>query len=305
MAILSLAPITAASSALADTEQAIAAEFFQAGTAAFERKDYKAAARSFEEAYRHVPRAEALFNAGLAWVGAGEPARAADAFDASLARGELNPSDTAQARKRLADLEAKLGVIGVDAPAGALASVAHADRTRIPARIHVSAGDYTVTIVGNDGAKADAVAHVTAGTTTHLTVDLPTPVHPAAEPPVAPPAPHPTVEAPLPRATVPDRTWAWVALGGAVVFGGTAIGLGIGALDARNAFVAGGETDAGQHDKAASLQLWTNVALTAAAVAGAVGVVLLAFPPHKAVAGRGRSAELGWVGTRAVLSGNF
>src|ERR1700691_3944493 len=91
--------------ARSDDDQAIAGQLFQAGLAAYERGDFKAAARAFTEANGRAPRGATLFNAGLAWEAAGERTRAADAYGAAIATRELPLTDAGTAARQLEALE--------------------------------------------------------------------------------------------------------------------------------------------------------------------------------------------------------
>jgi hypothetical protein len=64
-------------------------------------------------------------------------------------------------------------------------------------------------------------------------------------------------------------------MGVGAVFAGIAIGTGVGALDARDAFSKSGNTDVAAHDRAADLRTWANVAWIAAGVTTVTGVVLV------------------------------
>jgi hypothetical protein len=56
-------------------QEAEAASLFRAGTAAYERGAFRAAAVAFEDAHRRAPRAATMYNVGLAWQAAGELGR--------------------------------------------------------------------------------------------------------------------------------------------------------------------------------------------------------------------------------------
>ena len=67
-----------ARAAPADDARARAAESFRQAQAAFERRDFAAAAAAFETAAGFAPHPAAWLSAADAWQRAGEPARAAD-----------------------------------------------------------------------------------------------------------------------------------------------------------------------------------------------------------------------------------
>src|SRR5262249_47150270 len=72
-----------------DEDRTLAMARFRAASEAYGRGEYAAAARAFEESYRLVPRAAAVYNAARAWQAAGERARAADDYEAALKRTDL------------------------------------------------------------------------------------------------------------------------------------------------------------------------------------------------------------------------
>jgi hypothetical protein len=275
--------LAASSVALADDEEAVAAQFFEAGSAAMARHDYKAAARSFEEAYHHVPRAAAIFDAALAWDEAKERAHAANAYTEALSRGELRGPQLERARTRAAELDKVLGVVALVAPAGATVTVGGGSRVPIPAAVRVEPGEATVRVERADGASAEKRVHVEAGKTVRVSVDLPAPA-PAPTPTPAPartpapslsptPAPPPAPE-PAPSGDA-RTTWGWIAVGTGAALGVTSIVLGVEALKAFDDFKNSNDTSQSDHDRAATFRTWTNVAWISAAVVGGTGLVLL------------------------------
>lgn len=282
--IASLTTAGASARAQPSDEAAIAAQLFRAAAAAFERRDYAAAARTFEESNEHVPRPAATYNAGLAWEEAGEKARAADAYTAALVHPGLSERDASVARKRLDALTPELGRARVATPAGGSVSIAHAEGRRLPAEIHLAPGAYQARVAWPTGGTVVFPLRVGAGQV--VVVEPPSPPASAASPAARDAGPR--AEAPSPSPSPPPRlsdvrkTWGWLSLGGAVVFSGAAVGLGVGTLDARNDFVASGEHSVSDHDRATTLRTLTNVAWTTAAVSAVVGVVLVLASPSTA-----------------------
>jgi hypothetical protein len=266
-----LAVLLTAPGVRADDEQTVAGQFFQAGLAAYARHDFKAAARAFEEANRHVPRAESMFNAGLAWEAGGEGTRAADAYAASLASGELRGDDAAKARRQLDGLERELGVLRIVAPSGAKASVAHLNGATIPLSVHVHPGDYDVKVERVDGARGSAHVQVSAGVTVRVAVELP---------PLAT-APGESTQTPNGDAV---RTWGWIALGAAGVVAVASGVIGYEGLQARDAFEQSGETSAHAHDEAATYRTLANVGWVLTGAMAVTGVVLFVLPTSAAKA---------------------
>ncbi|MEJ7733696.1 MAG: hypothetical protein WKG00_31435, partial [Polyangiaceae bacterium] len=65
-------------------DSTVADDFFRAGSAAYARRDYRAAAAAFDAADREAPHAAAKYNAARAAAPAAAPARAADALQRAL-----------------------------------------------------------------------------------------------------------------------------------------------------------------------------------------------------------------------------
>jgi len=260
-----------ASSSIAQGTAQASMEFDRA-TKAAARGDYAEAAAAFEQAYRLAPHGATLFNAALAWQAAGDAARAADAYAGALDRGGLADSQEKDARKRLKELESRLGRLDLSGPEGTLASIAQAERVPLPARVHVDRGRHEVRFWLPDGRVERRV--VTAGASP-LEVRC-APVGEPAPTKSAPPGPERVrEETPLLSSSVAG----WSAIGAGAVLGGATTWLGLKALSARDEFNASGHTDAGAHDRAESLRTWTNVTLAGAAVMTGLGVYVLVRRP--------------------------
>jgi len=248
-----------------DTE--IAAETFRAGAEAYKRKDYRAAALSFEMSHQLAPHGAALYNAGLAWQAAKEAARAADAYDEALATDQLSEAQRTDATARLTKLQPDLGRVSVEAPQGATFSVAAHKNTPTPHTIHLPPGEHEVHARLAEGTRLMQRVSIEAGAEKTLLFEAPE-VDDAPPPPPPPPPPAEGDAFPL----LP------VGLGLAgvgVVAGGAAIFLGLGALGARDDFEDSGRTDVEAHDDADSLRTFTNVAWIGAGVFATAGAVLI------------------------------
>jgi hypothetical protein len=249
-------------------EATVAAQFFRAARAAYDRKEFRAAALAFLEAYRRVPKSAAVYDAGRAWEAAGERELACDAFNRALRAKDLAPEDTDYAQAHLQTLSAQLATVDVTAPVGASIVIRGVDRGTIPATIYLAPGSHEVHALRRDGSD---VSHsiVLAQPGDHQEVALPDVViaekipTPEKKPPPPPPPPK---RSPL---------GAWLSFGGA-----TALAVG-GAITydffvtSRSTFEASGSRDSSAHDDA---QKWRTVtlALWGSAVAfGALGGVLL------------------------------
>jgi hypothetical protein len=251
----------------ADEEHDSAAELFRRGLEAAAHKDYAVAARAFESAQRKSPHPVTAFNAGLAWQAGGEKARAADDFALALSTGLADPQ-AADAKKRLATLEADLGRLAMRGPPGTAVVIDGAERP-LPAHAYVTAGNVALEVRFADGRTATrtVVARANVETQVDLQADAPA-SRPATEP-------APATEPPEAR-TGGWLGWALLGGGAALVAGGVVVGV-VGA-GARDDFVNGGSRDASQHDTAVSLRTWSNVLWIAGAVTGAVGAIVLVGP---------------------------
>jgi hypothetical protein len=260
----------------ADDNADTAAELFRTASAAFARGEYRAAAIGFEEANRRVSHAATLYNAALAWSAAGDKARAAGALRAALAAPGLTPEKEREIRGRLEPLEAELGRVRVEGPAGARVSLAHVQGGPLPALIHVLPGDHEVAIERADGTREVKRVSLAAGqerVVAFATARAPLPPPPPSAPSLPPPG-----EAPGRT----QRVLGWVGIGGAVAAFGVGVGLGVSALEARDEFVNGGRLDVEGHDRADELRTWTNVVWAGAGVLGVAGVALLVTAPRAA-----------------------
>lgn len=264
-----------------------AADFFRAAHAAYERKDFSAAARAFDAAYAIAPRAEVAYNAARAWQEAGNSPRAADDFTRALAAGTLDAASSEDARARLADLEQKTATFRIESEPGALLTVAHATDAPAPLAIHLEPGEYDVTARAADGRNATLHVTATAGATSAKTVTLPP--KPAAPPPTRPPPPKGGWMRPT----------GFVGIGLGVVAAGAGAALGVLTLNERQAFLDSGDTSVTSHDNAVLYRTLTNVAWVVCGVAAAAGIVLVVAAPSSP---KGSAALVVGPG---VLSGSF
>jgi hypothetical protein len=302
------AALSVATSAGADDPKTRASELFHEASRAYERGQFAAAASAFEESDRLVPRSAALYNAGVAWEAAGDPARAANDYDIALDRGELSADQAADARKQLDVLARKLGTLDVLAPQDARIAVGVVEGHGPRLHLHVEPGPHDVQVTRADGraerrtidAKPGEAATVrfedrplpaaqpTSGTSTSP---------PTSQPPPKPSPPPP----PSGQLSHPERTVAWVALGTAAAFAGAAIVLGVKTLDSLHSFESSDEFDAGAHDDAVRYRLLTNIALGASGAVAVLGGTLfvLSFTRSREAKNAGLAVE-GGVGSVAL-----
>jgi hypothetical protein len=290
-------------------DSTVADDFFRAGSAAYVRRDYRAAAAAFDAADREAPHAAAKYNAARAWELAVEPARAADALQRALeAPSGLTSDQSSDARRRLARLRRALALVEVQAPPGTRISVAHIDGAVAPITFHLPPGQHRVVGEGAHGAKRSKEIEARAGAS--LTIRWP-----AADANVAAPvsvtagsstaagvgasssagdgAAEGGIVEGAAIAAPPDADGAatsggtsgmaiggYVAIGVAVVATGFTIGLGVSALGAHDEWEASRRPeDEHVRDRAESLRTATNVALTTALVSAAAGATLLFLAP--------------------------
>jgi hypothetical protein len=272
VAALALGVLVSPAIAAAGDPETTAAEIFRAAEAAYARGEYRAAALSFEAAFKQAPHGGAMYNAGVAWEAAGEKARAADAYHAALAATGLNPQQGADALARLSRLEPLVAMVDITLPRGATASLAHAEHITSSGRVHVMPGEHDARVVFTDGQTRSRRIRAVAGQVMAVTFDaLPEKQAPAPVPVPAPP--------PGGSGGSAQRTAGWIMVGGGVVLSGAAVYLGVRALEANDEFDAGGHTDADARDRTLSLRAWTNVAWIAAGLTGGTGIVLVLTSP--------------------------
>lgn len=270
------ASLAVSSTALAADDTEEAAHRFQEGTRAFGRRDFRAAARAFDEANARAPRGATLVNAGQAWQAAGERAIAADRFFAALRTGELSKRRAEEIQAKLRELERRLGVLQLTAPEGARVSIAHVNDEETPLRIHLAPGTHQATVVVG-ARQASRLLAVEAGSEVTVFLDVdPAPVE-KRDPSLSLPA---RQDRNSTTAGTTQRVLGWSSIGLGAALAGTAVGLGLSALSARDDYEASNRTDRDRYDEATTLRTWTNVAWAGAAVAVAAGVVLVLTAPN-------------------------
>lgn len=251
----------------------VAAQFFRAGRAAYDRGEYRAAALAFTEAYRRAPKAAAIYDAGRSWEAAGEKELAADSFARAL-DGDLADSDRDYARVHLATLGAPLGIVAVHAPRNASITVRGVDRGTVPGSIYLAPGPQEIHVLRSDGSDVSRSV-VVSGPGAKLDISFPD-IEPKKQVVVQRAAPPPEKKSfPL---------GAWISIGAAA-----ALGVG-GAVtyseftSARSTFESSGQSDASAHDDAQKWRTWTYALWGGAIAFGALGGVLLitnaASSPH-------------------------
>jgi hypothetical protein len=276
----------AASAATTDDDRARAAESFRQAQAAFERRDFAAAAAAFEAAAGFVPHPAAWLSAADAWQRAGEPARAAEDCDRARAVPNLEEAAAADhadyARDASQCLERLRGRVALLAVAGAGATAVRVDdgtEQVLPTRQWVRPGHHVLTLVDLQSSRSRRVElDVRAGEERTVDATSSAPAQPPA-PVQAPPAPA-TAPSPEPARSKGIPTASWVAFGlavpAAVAYGVT----GFMTLQAQHDFDASPSSsgrDAFYRDRAMA-----DVSFAIAVTAAAAGVVLWLLAPNEA-----------------------
>jgi tetratricopeptide (TPR) repeat protein len=273
--------------ARADDSTSVAARLGREARAAYEKGDFEAAARAFEESHRLVPRAAAIYNAALAREAQGEKAIAADHFAAALERDDLPADEKTEARARLDGLRRELALVLVEAPPKALVSLGRVARARPPLRVHLEPGRHDVVVIHPGGKRTTRALEVGAGESRTVVFELP----------AAPPAkrqPHPVAEVTDDDEGAARRIAGWVSIGIGTAALVAAIPLGVATVRAADEFNASDHRDADQRDEAVTLRLATNLTLGGAALGAALGVVLVTTAlPAKRTSGVLRVKPLG------------
>lgn len=204
---------TAASpSARADGSTDQAARLFRAGTDSYARHEFREAARQFESAYKIAPRGAAIYDAGLAWEQAGDPARAADDLATAIGNADTSSEQRSDATSRLKALEARVGRLVVTGPADAHVTVDDGSAASLPLGVHLAPGTHALFVTYADGRteSRDIDARAGAEVVVRLSTTTPSPSQDAATPP---PKEKPAASPDEGAST--RRTLAWVSLGGA------------------------------------------------------------------------------------------
>jgi len=286
--------------ASAQSAEQRAVELDQQARAAFERGDFRQAAQRFQEACLAAPHPATRYNEAMAWERAGEPARAADAYERVLASEGLDAERVGVARERLAELDRSLAVLSIRQPVGGAAAAAHVIDARIPLRAHLQPGTHEVRIREANGNLVIRSVEASAGKVVELVIEL------AAARPVSSAIPGPAASAATASpAASPSRTWAWVALGGAGALSLTAGFLGLRTLDSLQEYEDSGYRDAELRDRTQRYKLLTNVAWGAAALSGSIGVVLLLSGKGPERGGREHATQVRLAPGSIVLGGAF
>ena len=284
VALLPLAALALPSPARAQ-DGAAAARSFKAGRDAYAREDFRAAAAAFDQAYEIAPRAAAAYNGGRAWEAAGDAARAADDYVRALRAADLEPDDRADARGRLKALEARVGRLSVLASDDAQVIVDSADVTDRARNLHVMPGMHAIRMQLESGRVETRSVRIDAGEQVQVRfehAEAPAP-EPSTDstPSFSSSASHDAKTRASDTSSV-GSTWrvlSYVAMGGAVVASGIAIGTYETGVSADNRFQNSHDRSASDRSEAEDLRTATWVAWSVAGALAAMGVVLYFTAP--------------------------
>ncbi len=273
---LSLAWLFGAAPSFAQDAAEQARSEFEQAQAAYRNGRYRDAAERFERAYQLAPHGGAQFAAAVAWEKAGERARAADAYAAALESGQLPADKQKLARDQLDRLQQRLARIEVAAAGAGRVTLAHVAGGTTPRVIHVEPGEHALEVAWPDGQRLRETIRADASELISVRPERP-------ERPKAAPAPEPARRTPPADSAPPavgfaessPPTLGFIALGGAVVLGGTGTYLLMRGLRERDEFEASGEMDDSSRTAAIELRTWSTVSFIGAAVLAVTGVVLL------------------------------
>lgn len=276
---LALAPSSLARAA-ESSKLAEARHLYTQAKEAFKDHKYAEAARGFEAASHLHPAAVALYTAAQAWEFAGKDARAADDYARSLKIPKLSASQDARAKERLAALEKKVGTLVVKGKASTRAQLDDGISFSLPARLHGTAGDHTLSLTDASGLTSKRTLSLAAGRTMTMEAEpqkAPPPKSTPAPPKPAPPTPVATSKPPPPEAESSHssflETFGFVTTG--IGVGGLVGGmmLGLSANDSASTYKA--TPSQATYDHAKGLQTKTNIMLIAGGALTAVGLGLV------------------------------
>ncbi len=277
-----------------------AARLFREGSEAYARKDFREAAGDFESAYHTIPRGAAVYNAGLAWEGAEELARAADDYAAAVGSSDASPAQRSDAASRLKALEARVGRLVVTGPADVRVTLDDGADAGLPLAVHLSPGPHKLAIAYASGVTRSRRLEARAGEEQVVRLDEPE----AAD------ADEPKEDRHEPKrgssfsgddGAATRRTLAWVAAGGAVVASGLAFAFYETGLSALNQYEPQ-DRDPNSRAQAVSDQTAEQVSWVVAGAFAATAVVLFLTSSGSSPAPAKTSLQIGPAGAQLHLS---
>jgi tetratricopeptide (TPR) repeat protein len=264
-----------------------AAVSFDRGLSLYKKGKYEQAAAAFMRAYKSVPHADSLYNAGLAFELAGDKATAATAYVIALAK-ELGREAREDATRRLERLSAELGRIEISAPDDAKISVPPFSLPGSDAVFYLEPGRHRVLVTLEDGTPLSRPVDSVAGDTSVVLVEA----SQAGDPEASPDEPTTSKQSRADGSGSSDlKTLGWVSIGVAAVAAGAAVLLGLETLSAKRDYDESGHRNADDFERAERLMVWTNVAWVTAAITGVAGGVLL-YTSHDEKSGTSAGIQL-------------
>jgi len=299
--VLCFAAAGTAGVARAEEPKDVAARLFHEGSEAYARKDFREAARAFESAYHTIPRGAAVYNAGLAWEGAEELARAADDYAAAVGSSDATPAQRSDAASRLKALEARVGRLVVTGPAGTRVTLDDDADTGLPLAIHLSPGHHSLAIAYASGVTRSRGLEASAGQ--EQVVRLDEPAAGGAEEPKDDrhEAKHAESSAAGDGAAT-RRTLAWVAGGGAVVASALAFAFYETGLSALNTYQKSGYMDGSSGAQATNDKTAEQVSWGVAGAFAVTAVVLFLTSSGSSPSPAATSLQVGPTGAQLHLS---
>jgi hypothetical protein len=272
VALLFATIIATPTSALAD--KVTAQEHFAKAQSAFDKHDYRLAAKEFEEAYRAEPHHSPLWNAARSWARAGESVRAANLYVKYLREAPAGTKDRDTATQSLAELATKLGKIVVHGVN--VINLRIDDAIADPDGVFVPPGEHTVSgSASSGGAEVRKSVKIGEGETRSVTLEPPKKDDGAPGPPPPPPlAPRPPESFHVP--------WFVPVIGGALTLaaGGLTVWSGLDTNSQRSKFdddLKSNRATQTQIDDGKDAQLRTNIFLGVTAGLGILTGVSLLF----------------------------
>jgi hypothetical protein len=250
------------------------------GEKAYNAGDFTGAYDNFKKAHDLIPTPHAEFWIAMSLAQQGKDEEATKALETLLASPEsskIGDDKLAEAKKKLAELQAKQGgeISIVSTPAGAQVTVdGQPQMGETPMTLKLKPGAHKVTVAAAGYETKTLDLDVKAGDKVEQKVELKSaemlpPPEPVAAPPVAEPPPQPPPAPPQAKSKVPAYITLGVAGAGAIV--GTFFG--IKALSAKSDF-----EDAPTNDAADDVErnaLISDMAFGVAITLGVTGIVLL------------------------------
>jgi hypothetical protein len=240
------------------------------GAKQLKARDFRAAAESYESAFKHQPDPKWLLLAAKARQRGGDVAEAANHFAQIVKQTPDKSAQHATAQKQLTTLQASLARVEINTNGAADVTIDGRPVDPSVTPVYATPGGHV--IEGRFGAETVTESFV-AGGGQLATVALERPAAPPAT--MAIPAASPESRPALERKRPLPKTVVWVGVGATVLFGGLSVASGIDVLNHKDTFDKNrtqANLDAGQ-----SKQLRTNILVGVTGAAAAFTAVAALF----------------------------